>query len=197
MSAVVNPFSSLLARMRAANRPATAQGADVARAAQPASSLHSVATNPAALRIDRSRARWLALSQDLEAHARNGNWRSYRNTRLRMAQFLRELDHPAQALELYLDVWYLDLNGPRDAQDSRRAGHGARLLNEDPLFEPGRSAVPAGVPREVRRLTATLALRAVNVQTIFLHVAGLTHRNHALPLLPTSAWLLVGTELLR
>lgn len=197
MSAVVNPFSSLLARMRAANRPATARAADCAVATQPASPLRSVATNDAAPRIKRSRARWLALSQELEAHARNGNWRTYRNTRLRMAHFLREQGHLAQALELYLDVWYLDLNGPRDAHDSRRAGHGARLLNEDPLFEPGRTAVAAGVPREVRRLITDLALRTENVQTIFLHVAGLTHRNHALPLLPTRAWLLVGPELLR
>ncbi len=205
MSTVFNPLTSLFARFRATQRPlaspATAQRTPAPTSpidATPAPATHHT-QQPAPVRAarDRTRRRWTALSDELEAHARLGNWRSYRDTRLRMAHFLQQKGHPAQALELFLDVWYLDLNGPRDVHSATRRGRSASLLNEDPLFEPGRAPVPAGLKREVRRLVTSLSLRVETVQTIFLHVTGVTHRTHAPPLLPTQAWLIVGPELIR
>lgn len=184
MSAVVNPLTSLISRLRLHHPEQSGWSSPVA-------------AESAARQADRNRARWSAMTKELEEHASAGNWRSYRTARLHMANFLRQKGHLAQALELYLDVWYLDLNGPRDAHEAQRGSRGARLLNEDPLFEPGRTPVAGGVQNEVERLITSLALHTESVQTIFLHVAGVTHRKYALPLLPTRAWMLIGPKLLK
>jgi DNA-directed RNA polymerase subunit RPC12/RpoP len=56
--------------------------------------------------------RWRSLNTALMEHSGQRNWGLYRNTRLDMADQLRKEGKDKQALETYLDVSYMDTNGP-------------------------------------------------------------------------------------
>ncbi len=124
---------------------------------------------------------------------RKGNWLHYRDARLHMADLQRRRGHLVEALTLYLDVWYLDLNGPRD---SLGPNEGAFLGTEDPPFDPGRAAARSPARRPVRKLMHALELQPRHVQTLFFDAAGPTFHTLDLPLAPSDAWQRIGPELL-
>jgi hypothetical protein len=145
---------------------------------------------PASAPPDRQMNRLIAQAR---LHLRKGDWLRYRESRLDMASLQRRRGHLLEALALYLDVWYLDTNGPRDSE----AGESVAMLGtEDPPFDPQRALSRSPARRPVRKLMHALDLQPRHVQTLFLDTAGPTHRTLDLPLSPTEAWQRIGPELL-
>lgn len=109
-----------------------------------------------------------------------------------MADVLLRRGRRLEALEQLLEVWYVDLNGPRNALPPREA----LLATEAPPLNPARGATQMQVRKQVRRLVAQLALGADDVQVLFFATTSTIHRRYELPLSPSRAWLVVGSQLL-
>lgn len=59
--------------------------------------------------------RWRLLGQEQLEHAKAAKWGLYRNTILQMGEILRKEDRFKQALNTYLEVFYIDLHGPTNS----------------------------------------------------------------------------------
>ncbi|HOX41872.1 MAG TPA: hypothetical protein PK263_06850, partial [bacterium] len=57
---------------------------------------------------------WVLLNRQLSKEASSDEWGAYTSTRLKMAEALRKRNKPDHALRTYLEVAYLNLNGPRN-----------------------------------------------------------------------------------
>jgi hypothetical protein len=57
---------------------------------------------------------WRSLVQEGVDHARKGNWGLYTNTVMGKGQLLLKVGHRTDALLQFLEVCYLDLNGPEN-----------------------------------------------------------------------------------
>jgi DNA-directed RNA polymerase subunit RPC12/RpoP len=55
---------------------------------------------------------WSMLNQDMMEYASQQNWGLFRNAKFQMAEILRKESRLEQALATYLEVCYIDLNGP-------------------------------------------------------------------------------------
>jgi uncharacterized Zn finger protein (UPF0148 family)/ribosomal protein L40E len=71
--------------------------------------------------------RWSSYNREGLECVRKSNFGMFRNTRLRMAQMMQEEGKYKRALEFYLEVCYIDLNGPRNNE-----GLSPELLKEFP-----------------------------------------------------------------
>ena len=79
-----------------------------------------------------SDVQWSLLNQELLEHAKKRNWGLFRNTKVAMAEIFRKENRLSAALGGYLEVCYLDLNGP-----SNTGGvDDAELLREYPPWNP-------------------------------------------------------------
>jgi DNA-directed RNA polymerase subunit RPC12/RpoP/phage FluMu protein Com len=121
---------------------------------------------------------------------RTGNFGMWRNTRLDMAFLLKEEGKVRAALETFLEVCYVDLNGPQNNAALR-----AELGKKFPRFDPSDSLKAPGIIFETAALIKQLALTKNDVKTIFFehnkkYVSGLR-----LPLSLDEAWLKLYPEL--
>lgn len=76
---------------------------------------------------------WHLLMEERLEHSNNNQWGLYRNTTLRMAEHLYKLKNFDLSLRTYLEVLYLDLNGPNNAA---RVNGKYPLGNYEKAFEP-------------------------------------------------------------
>lgn len=136
--------------------------------------------------------RWQRLEHQLSIHARDGNWQRYRATRLQMASHLRRKGRVQDALSTCLDIWYLDVNGPRAVGSLG----GARLGTEDPSFDPAHARPDPALVRQAAALAAQLKLDLGTVQMLFFDATTPTWRALHLPVTPKVAWLEIGPVLL-
>ena len=124
---------------------------------------------------------WSILNKDLVEHGRHRNWGHYRNTRFQMAEILRKESRLLPALETYLEVCYLDLNGPNNT-----GGHALSSLRD---FDPGHDASLApGVLDRVAKLVKKLQLDRGALRETFLAHNRLVQVNLRLPLSAELCW---------
>lgn len=133
---------------------------------------------------------WRQLKRNLTLHARDGNWLLYRNARFEMAEVRRKQDRLLEALELYLEVWYLDLNGPRDCWGVS----GVRRLYEDAPFQPADGMTTPLVARWVIRIAERLFLDAPRLERQFTEIATRLYQSMNLPLTPREAWTIARRD---
>jgi hypothetical protein len=128
---------------------------------------------------------WRLLNEDSITHAGTGNWGLYRNTRFAMGEALRAEGRLREALQMYLEVCYLDLNGPR-----HRGGieNDPELAAEYPPFDPKDAFLAPGVLERCRKLAATPQLTPDEVRDHFQKAAAPHSRNLRLPVAPQRAW---------
>lgn len=131
-----------------------------------------------------SEVKWRILDRDQQTHAQDGNWGLYRNTRLHMAQLLEKEGRLRQSLTAYLEVCYLDLNGPSNTGGYRAAVPSARVLAWDPHSGHLAPGVLAAVVLLLRGSAATLA----EARALFEAEATSSHQALALPVEPSAAW---------
>ncbi len=129
--------------------------------------------------------RWGLLNKQLIEHAKNGDWGLYRNARFQMAEILRGEMKLKDALRTYLEVCYLDLNGP-----SNTGGMNApELLKEFPPFDPNRDSFLApGVIDLIKRIVLKLNLSKDEVKQIYIEHNSRSEKSLRLPLSAEKSW---------
>ncbi|MBI3325182.1 MAG: hypothetical protein HYZ81_00555, partial [Nitrospinae bacterium] len=103
------------------------------------------------------------LNQQLIEHSLQGNWGLYRNARWQMAEILRKEGRAKGTLAIYLEILYLDLNGPRNTSGVIDPS----FLREFPPFDRRQAMVAPGILHEVSRLLEQLRLGPEEVFAIF------------------------------
>lgn len=127
---------------------------------------------------------WGLYNKHLLQQARNGDWGLYRNTRLAMAVLLAAEGKQRPAFDTYLEVAYLDSNGP----NNRGGLSDPVLLNEFPPFTRDSAFVAPGIVSEIIARRETLGLSEADAQTAFLAVASKLQQRMKLPVSPEKAW---------
>jgi hypothetical protein len=134
---------------------------------------------------------WRQLKRSLTLHARDGNWLLYRNARFEMAEIRRKQDRLHEAYDLYLEVWYLDLNGPHDCWGVS----GVRRLYEEAPFQPVHGLTTPLVARWVNRIAQRQHYDLMLVERNFIEIATRLYQSMSLPVTPREAWRQVQRDL--
>jgi hypothetical protein len=136
--------------------------------------------------------KWGILNNDLIKHAQNGDWGLYRNTRFEMAEILRKELILKDALQTYLEVCFIDLNGP----NNRGGINDPELLKEFPPFDPKQSSFLApGVIDLIRRIVKKLGFDKEKVKSIFIEHNSRVRNSLKLPLTAEKCWISLEKEI--
>ena len=132
---------------------------------------------------------WGLHNQDLIEHASNQRWGSYTNTRLQMGDILRKKSKDTQAISTYLEVCFLDLNGPNNTSRT--------TMKECPPWEPNacNSEVAPAVITYIVRLMKKMDIDESQVKELFETRASMVKENLQLPLSVSKAWLIIIKEI--
>lgn len=129
--------------------------------------------------------KWGLLNKELIEHGKNGDWGLYRNSRLSMGDILRQELKLKQALETYLEICYIDLNGP-----SNTGGlNNSQLLKEYPPFDPnGNAFIAPGIIDYIQRINKKLNLSKDAMKKIYIQHNQKVYTSLRLPLSPEVSW---------
>lgn len=130
--------------------------------------------------------RWSLLQKELDQYARERNSGDFRNAKLEMADILRREGKSTEALSLYLEVCYLDLN---DLDDTRSITDKELLRELLPwnLNDATTELAPAVID-EVLQLMEQTGISTDTLQDIFFQRASALRSLFRLRLSPTTAW---------
>ena len=131
---------------------------------------------------------WGICNRDLIEHAKLANWGLYRNTRLGMGDLLKKEGRSRNALMTYLEVSYIDSNGPNNLSGLRGIGK---------PFTPSASwasQAPA-VVGYIEDIARELQMNESSLETHYLEVAVKLHSNLRMPLAPEKGWKRLLKEL--
>jgi len=134
--------------------------------------------------------RWSMLNRSLLKHAQDFQWGFYRNARLSMGDILKKESKELEALDTYLEVCYLDVNGP-----SNCGTRDSEILREYPPFDPKRAIVAPGVIGYINKIIASHRLTQEQVEKRFIKLAKRTDESLKLPVDPESAWKNLKNEI--
>jgi hypothetical protein len=124
--------------------------------------------------------KWALLTRISLEHAQGGEWGLYRNTRLRMADFLTRRMKLKNALRLYLEVCTLDLNGATKSQEN------PELRIEFPAFDLRLALATPLVLRQVGLIAGELKMSPEILKAFYL--ANNPAAGMKLPLSPQACW---------
>ncbi|MFD0619681.1 hypothetical protein ACFQZR_19620 [Paenibacillus sp. GCM10027629] len=129
---------------------------------------------------------WHLLMDELIEHGNNNQWGLYRNTTLRMAEHLYKLKKYELSLRSYLNVLYLDLNGPNNAGFMNgKPDLDARAF--DPR-EPNTFIAPGIIKRIVLLKEKRVPINEEEVKKLFIEEASQVYASIKTPLTPEKAW---------
>lgn len=127
--------------------------------------------------------KWKQLQVSLPKLASEFKWGLYRNARLGMGDVLKKQGNLSDALNTYLEVCYIDLNGPNNCGTKE-----PELLKIYPPFDPQSAFLAPAVLGYIDKLCNDLHLNLGDLESRFLGI-GLTVRSELqLPLSPDEAW---------
>ena len=146
---------------------------------------------------------WSLLQEQLKIHAKNGDWGLYASSRFQMAEILRKESKLKDALALYLEVCYLDLNGPRNTGSGGVSGpripapaeHDPLIRKMFPPFSPDEGLIAPGVVVRMSNIVQDLGIGPGETKQMFDPVARLLKTSLQLPMNPNAAWLQIEAEL--
>ncbi len=126
---------------------------------------------------------WRLCNKYLLEYSKDGNWGLYRNTRLQMGDILKKELKLKQALTTYLEVCYLDLNGPSN--------------NGSIPFDPSMGDVflAPGVVEYAVKLQKKLGLKDEEVKKLFSENNNRVQKSLKLPLNVEDSWIKFEKEL--
>jgi len=127
------------------------------------------------------------LNKELIDNASSGNWGLYRNSKFAMAEILKEESKAKQALSIFLEVTYLDVNGPCNT--------GGYSSKEFPPFQKTHAMIAPGVINRASKIIAEMALDVDGAKAIFDEIAEVNFKNLKLPVKPETAWKKIKKEL--
>jgi predicted RNA-binding Zn-ribbon protein involved in translation (DUF1610 family) len=136
--------------------------------------------------------KWGLLNKQLIETARNGDWGLYRNTKFEMGETLRKEMRLKGALQFYLEVCYLDLNGPSNTGGVRDRD----ILKEFPPFDPNEKfPLAPGVIELIEKVSSKLGFDLDMVAKLFIEHNSRIYSSMKLPLSPDEGWELLSKEL--
>lgn len=125
-------------------------------------------------------------SKKLAEEADDHNWGFYCSTKLDLAQYLEtECDNVKSALEQYIDLLYLNLNGPKNnhlIQDD------PELLKEYPDFDPQHSFLAPAILVAVEKILEKKSISRDDYKSLFLRRGEILYKSLKLPIDPQMAW---------
>jgi hypothetical protein len=128
---------------------------------------------------------WAYLNQKTLEYMKDRKWGLYRNTRLSMGAVLENNGKLESALRHYLEVCYLDLNGPQN--------RGTIITNGESRVAPGRDFSPNDaflaptVVSKIKEIIVRLQLSELQVKDDFMRFAEREMRG-LLPVTADQAW---------
>ena len=108
---------------------------------------------------------WAISNMSMIRHAKNMNYGLYRNVRVRMGEILRRENKYYDALTTFLEVAYLDINGPRNAGSCKDY---PELLKEYPCFNIENSRIIPIMIEIVKELIRETGLSKEDVRKLFI-----------------------------
>lgn len=137
--------------------------------------------------------KWGLLNKQLMEHVQNGDWGLYRNAKFQMAEILHRKMKLKNALQIYLEVCYLDLNGPNNTDGV----NDPELLKEFPPFNPidGNSFLAPGVIERIQQILKKLELEKEKVKADFIEHNSRIERSMRLPVAPADCWSKIESEI--
>lgn len=136
--------------------------------------------------------KWGVFNKQLMEHSKNNDWGLYRNTRFGMAEFLRKEMKLKHALQIYLEVCYLDLNEPNNLGGI----NDSELLKEFPPFNPNHfTSLAPGIIYRVEKIVKKLELQNDEIKQLFIEHNKKIGQSLRLPLLPEQCWDKLEVEL--
>ncbi len=127
---------------------------------------------------------WYMFNEDLIIHAGQINWGLYSNTRMAMAFHLEKEGRFKHALQILLEVCYLDLNGPNNMGGITDS----ELLKEFPQWDVSLAFTAPAILNKIIKLAEQLNISKDDVQRIFSEVAERTRKSIKTPVPVESAW---------
>jgi hypothetical protein len=134
---------------------------------------------------------WGLLNQGLIDHANHRDWGLFRNTKVEMAGILRKEAKLTRALALYMEVCYLDVNGPNSLGGLLQAGQtDGESLRQFPCWNSGSptAELAPGILSYAQDIIAESNLAPTTVEDIFRKAASALYTGLRLPLSPEDAW---------
>ena len=135
---------------------------------------------------------WSLANEALLTHAGEGDWGLYRNAKFQTGEILRRRMKLDAALRTYLEVCYLDLNGPSNVGGMSDPD----LMSRFPAFDPEHSAFLApGIVDRIQKISKKQGLGKSDVETIFLEHCSRIAEAMKLPRSVEDCWLALEKEL--
>jgi len=134
---------------------------------------------------------WSLRNKHSLEQAKQGDWGLYRNTRFSMAEQLRRDGRQRPALNMYLEVSYLDANGPRNL--GGMSNHAT--LKEYPPFSRDDAFQAPGIIGQITRLVNGLDMSQTDLKEAFMTITNRLHTNMKLPVSPEQGWQDLVSEL--
>lgn len=122
---------------------------------------------------------WSQLNKESIEYAKSRDWGLYRNTRLYMAYQLKKEKKYEAALQMFLEVCYLDINGP----------------DNNGYFSPDEGTFYPGIIRFIQIEMRRQKLDISKVKGLFIEHADFVGRAMKLSVDPIAAWKRLEKEL--
>lgn len=127
---------------------------------------------------------WSILNQELMEHATQQNWGLFRNAKCGMAEILRKESQLDRALGAYLELCYIDLNGP-----CNRGGVPEELLREYPPWDTKHlGELAPGILKLISKIIKETKTSRSDVQALFFDRATKIKESLRLSVDVTKAW---------
>jgi len=132
---------------------------------------------------------WSLLNQELMEHASQQNWGLFRNAKMQMADILRKESKLPDALGMYFEICYLDLNGPNNMSGVTDP----ELLRQFPPWNPEQDAfIAPGIVDRIARIIQKTETDQSKAKELFTAQATKLKQSLRLPVPVTKAWTEVG-----
>lgn len=131
--------------------------------------------------------KWSLLNEELLSNAKNGDWGFYRNTKFALTNILVKEERYIDALLGYIEICYLDLNGPNNT-DGMKDSH-------FPPFSTDRAFLAPGIVKKIAKMIKVLNLDKTEVEILFFKISNKLEKSLKLPVSPKKVWVRISNEL--
>lgn len=134
--------------------------------------------------------KWEQLKVSLPKLASEYKWGLYRNARLGMGDVLKKQGQLSEALDTYLEVCFIDLNGPNNCGTKD-----PEILKMFPQFDPKSAFLAPGVLGYIDKLCKELNVKPENLGSRFISLSSKVEHQLNLPISADEAWKELSGEL--
>lgn len=139
--------------------------------------------------------KWSLLNKMLPIHASQQNWGLFRNAKFELGEIQRKEGNPTDSLGLYLEVCYLDLNGPNNIGGIKDPVLLRKLPPWDPK-DPSAELAPGIIDRIYRIILKTEMEKNI-VEELYLQRTEEIYNSLRLPLSPAGLWRRISREIFK